>query len=57
MFGLSVGLFLAFLITLMNTSSGLPPYYWEIMLPGGLVGLIVGYATQKHLERPARAAP
>jgi hypothetical protein len=56
MFGLSVGLFLAFLITLMNTSSGLPPYYWEIMLPGGLVGLIVGYATQKHLDRPARAA-
>ena len=23
-------------------------YYFEIMLPGGLVGLIVGYATQKH---------
>lgn len=22
-------------------------YYFEIMLPGGLVGLIVGYATQK----------
>jgi len=55
-FGLGVGLFLAFLITLMNKSSGLPPYYWEIMLPGGLVGLIVGYATQKHIERPARAA-
>ena len=55
-FGLGVGLFLAFLITLMNKSSGLPPYYWEIMLPGALVGLIVGYATQKHIERPARAA-
>jgi hypothetical protein len=23
-------------------------YYFEIMLPGGLVGLIVGYATQKY---------
>ena len=23
-------------------------YYREIMLPGGLVGLIVGYATQKY---------
>lgn len=57
LFGLAVGLFLAFLITVMNKSEGLPPYYWEIMLPGGLVGLIVGYATQKHLERPARAAP
>ena len=21
------------------------PYFWEIMLPGGIVGLIVGYAT------------
>jgi hypothetical protein len=55
-FGLGVGLFLAFLITLMNKSNGLPPYYWEIMLPGGLVGLIVGYATQKHIERPVSAA-
>ena len=23
-------------------------YYFQIMLPGGLVGLIVGYATQKY---------
>jgi hypothetical protein len=23
-------------------------YYLEIMTPGGLVGLIVGYATQKY---------
>ena len=23
-------------------------YYWEIMLPGGLLGVIVGYATQRH---------
>ena len=23
-------------------------YYWEIMLPGSILGMIVGYATQKH---------
>ncbi len=37
--GLAVGLALAYLVTLGE------PYFWEIMLPGGLVGVIVGYAT------------
>lgn len=27
-------------------------YFWEIMIPGSIVGLIVGYATQKF-GRPA----
>jgi hypothetical protein len=32
-------------------------YYFQIMLPGGIVGLIVGYATQKYQSgaSPARA--
>lgn len=55
-FGLGVGLLLAFLITVMNRMAGQPPYYLEIMLPGGLVGMIVGYATQKHRAEPASAA-
>ncbi len=55
LFGLAVGLFLAYLVSVMQKAAGQPPYYWEIMLPGGLVGLIVGYATQKHLERPVPA--
>ncbi|MGB0035375.1 MAG: hypothetical protein WBP79_07880 [Candidatus Acidiferrales bacterium] len=42
-FGLGVGLVLAFLAAYMQHG-----YYPEIMLPGGLVGLIVGYATQKY---------
>jgi len=29
------------------------PYFWQIMLPGSAVGIIVGYATQKHQETPA----
>jgi hypothetical protein len=37
--GLVVGLALAYLVTLGQ------PYFWEIMLPGGIVGVIVGYAT------------
>ena len=28
-------------------------YYVEIMIPGTLVGLILGYATQKFGRRPA----
>src|SRR5512145_2597774 len=37
--GLAVGAFLAWLVTLGG------PYFWEIILPGAIVGLIVGYAT------------
>jgi hypothetical protein len=43
LFGLGVGLLFAFLIAHMQGK-----YYLEIMLPGGLVGLIVGYATQEY---------
>jgi hypothetical protein len=46
LFGLAVGALLAYLVTLAN------PYFWEIMLPGSLVGIIVGYATQRHAEAP-----
>jgi hypothetical protein len=42
LFGLAVGLGLAYLVVLAGN-----PYFWEIMLPGGAVGLIVGYATQR----------
>lgn len=30
-------------------------YFWEILIPGMIVGLIVGYATQKH--EPKRSNP
>ena len=50
-FGLSVGALLAWIIAFMQHG-----YYFQIMLPGAMVGLIVGYATQKygassHLQR------
>jgi uncharacterized membrane protein (Fun14 family) len=27
-------------------------YFWEILIPGMIVGLIVGYATQRHVPKP-----
>ena len=53
LFGLVVGGFLAFLIALMGGQ-----YYLEIILPGSLVGIIVGYATQKYGDsrKPAATA-
>ena len=46
-FGLAVGAFLAWIIAFMQHG-----YYFEIMLPGAMVGLIVGYATQKYGATP-----
>ena len=46
-FGGAVGLFLAFLVAAMPQPDG-THYWWEIMLPGTIVGLIVGYATQVY---------
>ena len=50
-FGLAVGAFFAYLILLMN-----PGHTLNIMLPGSLVGLIVGYAAQKH-QAPEGSLP
>lgn len=43
LFGLAVGACFAYLILLMN-----PGHALNIMLPGSLVGVIVGYAVQQH---------
>ena len=50
LFGLAVGALLAYLVILLGN-----PYFWELILPGSLVGVIVGYATQKHAETPRRS--
>ena len=56
LFGLGVGLLLAWIVAAMPDPNG-KHYYFEIMLPGALVGAIVGYATQKHrAAAPARTA-
>jgi hypothetical protein len=40
--GVVVGALLAYLVTIGS------PYLWEIVLPGSVVGLIVGVATVKY---------
>lgn len=52
--GLVIGAFFAFLVAAMPQPDG-THYWWEIMLPGSIVGLIVGYATQRY-GLPANAA-
>jgi hypothetical protein len=51
LFGVVVGAFLAYLTALMSGG-----YYFQIVLPGTLVGLIVGFATQKYGTSPATTA-
>jgi len=48
--GVTVGAFLAYLVTIGS------PYLWEIVLPGSIVGLIVGFASVKYRSRPAPLA-
>ncbi len=55
LFGLAVGLLLAYAVAAMPDPSG-KHYYWQIMLPGSVLGVIVGYATQRHSSRRTAAA-
>jgi hypothetical protein len=54
-FGLGLGLLLAYAVAAMPDPSLSRHYYLEIMLPGGIVGMIVGYATQRYGTRPSQA--
>ena len=47
--GLVVSAFFAYLVTRGS------PYFWEIILPGSIVGLIVGFATAKY-RGPVRSS-
>jgi len=47
LFGLLIGLVLAYIVAALGDGKG-HHYYWEIMLPGSLLGAIVGYATQRY---------
>jgi uncharacterized membrane protein HdeD (DUF308 family) len=46
--GLIVGAFFAALVAIPQ-----PQYFWQIVLPGSVVGLIVGFATQRFGRTPA----
>jgi hypothetical protein len=55
-FGLVVGAAFATAIAAMPNPDG-SHYWWQIILPGSVLGLIVGYATQRHVpdRRPTTA--
>jgi hypothetical protein len=47
LFGLGVGMLLAYGIAAMPGATG-EHYYFAIMLPGSILGAVVGYATQRY---------
>lgn len=47
LFGLGVGLLLAYLVAAMPSATG-KHYYFAIMLPGSVLGAVVGWATQRY---------
>jgi predicted benzoate:H+ symporter BenE len=53
-FGLAMGLLFAYGVAYLNALDG-KNYYWQIMLPGAFLGIIVGYATQRYGARPRQA--
>ena len=54
-FGLVVGAAFATAIAAMPNPDG-SHYWWQIILPGSVLGIIVGYATQRHASARAAAA-
>ena len=50
-FGLAVGFFLAFLVAFLQKD-----HYFAIILPGSILGLVVGFATQKYGRPVAQAS-
>ena len=55
LFGLATGALLAFGVASMPDELTGKHYYFQIMLPGSIVGAIVGYATQVYRSQPSRA--
>ena len=54
--GLGIGALLALPFALGTDPNTGKRYFWEIMIPGSFVGLIVGYATQKFGRLAAQRA-
>ncbi|HSA93294.1 MAG TPA: hypothetical protein VLE48_09810 [Terriglobales bacterium] len=49
--GLTVGVLCSYVVTMTADAK----LFWDIMLPGALLGLIVGFATQRFGAREAQA--
>jgi hypothetical protein len=55
-FGLAMGLILAYLVAMSPDPKTGEHYYAQIMIPGALVGLLVGYATARYGAKDAAQA-
>ena len=55
LFGFAVGLLMAYLVAMAPDPNTGQHYYLQIMIPGALVGLIVGYATARYGKRAVTA--
>jgi hypothetical protein len=55
-FGLAVGLLLAYLVASQPDPATGEHFYAQIMVPGAIVGLLVGYATARYGEKSATLA-
>src|SRR5262245_37130910 len=55
-FGLVVGLGLAYLVAMAPDPKTGEHYYAQIMIPGAIVGLLVGYATARYGTQTATSA-
>lgn len=51
-FGFAIGLILAFLVAMNPDPKTGEHYWWQIMLPGAVLGGVIGWATQRY-GRPA----
>ncbi|MCC6671223.1 MAG: hypothetical protein HUU35_14715 [Armatimonadetes bacterium] len=56
LFGFAVAFALAFLVAYLQDVQEGKKYYLEIILPGSIVGAIVGFATQRYGTAPAAPA-
>ena len=54
--GLAIGLVLAYLVASQPDPNTGEYYYAQIMIPGSIVGLIVGYATARYGDKSAATA-
>jgi len=55
-FGLAIGLVLAYLVAMSPDPKTGEHYYAQIMIPGAIVGLLVGYATARYGGKTAASA-
>lgn len=55
LFGLTIGALFALPFAMATDPTTGQKYFWQILIPGSMVGLLVGFLTQRYGSRPAAA--